>query len=234
MKEFLIIPDQSFFEILFKINVNLSLLDEIENNYGQFILIDKNHENLLKIITKGPFLRDYLLWRANLNRYNKNYYDLLINTMNEKRPNIKYIDKQIFFYTNTIYKLLKQFNNGTSIYDAKLYGLSHYIKTTTNYEPIIISDDLDVNLHANFISSYFGINLFQTSSYEFLRQFHKYNILSDYVKELDIDDLHIYPIKRNLKKKQYEPEIKKLFKKCLLSLNPKIENDRQYKTIIKK
>ena len=50
MKEFLIIPDQSFFEILFKINVNLSLLDEIENNYGQFILIDKNHENLLKII----------------------------------------------------------------------------------------------------------------------------------------------------------------------------------------
>ena len=115
-----------------------------------------------------------------------------------------------------------------------MYSLSYYIRNNSTYEPILISDDLDINLHGNFLSSYFGITLFQLSSYEILRCFKNYNILPKYVKELEIENLNIYELNSKIKKKTYEPEIKKLFKKCLLSLNPKIENERQYKIIIKK
>lgn len=233
MREIILLPDETFFMNLYKININLNLLDEIENDIGKFAINDQFYKNLNKYIKQSQNAINHILWKSNLTKYYDKFYQILGYISSNNNITINSIQQDILYYTKIIYKIIKQFNNGVSIYDASLYGFARYIRTESQFEPMIISDDLDINLHGNFISSYFGLNLIQVSSYEILRMFNSYNIISDYLKELDLEELNIYNISDSLKKRDYEPDIKKLFSKSMLSLNPKIEKESDYKKVLK-
>jgi hypothetical protein len=234
MKIPLILADENFFISLYFSNLSLNILDNIEKNLGIFLLTNEEFENITKKTSKYMSSINQILWNTSLSRYNQNYNNILIEISNNKKIKVELVYNIINELTMLIHKIIKQHCAGISIQDAKIYAISYYLRRNTNYEPIIVSDDSDINLHGNFISSYFGLALIELSIFELIRIYNEKELIENYAHYKKIDRLKIYEMSHKLKKNQYEPEIKKLFSKGLLKTHPKIMNDREYNILIKK
>ena len=106
MKKLIIIPDKSFFKILYKININIKILDEIEENLGKIILTDKNYKDLSNIISKDLSVINYIVWKRTLDRYYQNYYNIIYETIDSTYISISFIKKEIDYTTKIIYKII--------------------------------------------------------------------------------------------------------------------------------
>jgi hypothetical protein len=210
--------------------MDLKLLDEIELSLGNFILDNISYLNIYKIIQKRESLFERMTLKANFLRYNDFYNDIMTEICTKKRiSSQKLLDKELENKTERIHKKILFYNNAISKYDSHLITISNYIRNNSNFEPIIITDDSDLTLHGQIISSLYGLSLPFLSIYEILKicnknihmkQYCKYKTIEENL-EINIDDI--------ITKEEIFNKIVPLINRSLISLHPKVRREENIK-----
>ncbi|MHA1336849.1 MAG: hypothetical protein ACTSPW_14115 [Promethearchaeota archaeon] len=231
----IIFPDENLFIAFLDNQIDISYLDKIEKQIGKICLGPEMYDKILKDIIKkrikSVFIRD--IWKKNLCKYNEYYFKIIENISKNHSLFNDQIKKDIEELEKMLYRVIKSFNNGFSKYDAKIMAYAFFIKKYSNYEPIIVSDDGDILVHANIISSYFGKTFIFLSIFELLRILNCKEIILKYIKNKDIDDLQLLNMEQIPKRSKYQTDLIKLCNKTLLSSHPYLYDETIFKKIIK-
>lgn len=222
-KNIILIPDKSFFHILFDSEIDAYYCDRLETIFGNIILGQEHYLELDKMIgikIDKYFPRD--AWRIYINRYHDSFLSILDKIADKQNIDIKCLYKDIDAYHLQFKERIQAINPGTSNEDISLVAISCFINQYTDYIPCIISEDSDLLISAQLLCSLYGLPSMIHSIYELVTSTGESDIIEKYLKNKGIS-IKSHAMNKPHSKDDCLEDLSILCQKNLIAFHPSLE-----------
>lgn len=161
------IPDETFYELWINLDLGLSKLEEIEKKMGKLLapnLVESNLQGKLGKKLKIDSM-SLMTWKKKLVMDNDAYHEFIKKISKDWGATLAEIDGDTEFLS----AIVKKLDAGISRVDVSLLANARWIRSKSEYEPLIVTDDSDLLASAHAFSSFFGLSLGCLSVFELLR-----------------------------------------------------------------
>lgn len=159
-----VLPDANLFHLLINQNLDIPDLENMESLVAPFVVVDTVRDELSeKVSSLDLALRT--VWDHAIFLRNQRFENLLradrrdpFNSLNE-----------IIGIRDWILPMLRSLAAGLSDDDGFLLASSYWIRTKTNIEPMIVTEDRGILFACHLMSSYIGMSIGVQSIFELMR-----------------------------------------------------------------
>lgn len=204
-----------------RLGIDVSFLENAEKELGPIIATDRIKDMTIETIKRMHKLapEDRIVWRTRLEGDNGKYGAIL----EDSAPDLGETLRSIAVISDRILAVLHKLDPGASVDDADLIANARWIRSKTDRETIVVSDDRDLLTCGHVISSFFGTLLGFLSTFEFLRLSGLTELLSQYCEYYSLQT-GTGPIEQVWSKEDLEASITSAMRKARLACHPNLRS----------
>jgi hypothetical protein len=148
------------------LDLDVSILETIEKKIGKLLTPNLVESSLSeKLGRKKLDSMTLIAWKKKLAIDNSAYHEFIQEFSEDWGASLAEIDTD----TEFLLPIAKKLCEGISKVDVSLLANARWIRSRSEYEPLILSDDSDLLASTHALSSFFGISLGCLSAFEMLR-----------------------------------------------------------------